>query len=72
MEKPVLKKKKKTSANHWKTSLLATLNWARQSPEGHRQAVDHLGCSGTPTVEMVSPSGRRLRGGPEAVVGVLS
>lgn len=77
MEKPVLKKKKTTHTHNFCKLLedkppCNTKLGARQSPEGHRQAVDHLGCSGTPTVEMVSPSGRQLRGGPEAVVGVLS
>ena len=75
MEKPVLKKKKKTQKNFCKRlehkPPFNTKLGARQSPEGHRQAVDHLGCSGTSTVEMVSPSGRWLRGGPKAVVGVL-
>lgn len=43
----------------------------RQSAQGHRQAVDPLGCSGTSIVEMVLPSGRWHKGGSEAAVCVL-
>lgn len=43
----------------------------RQSPQGHRQAVDPLECSGTSIVEMVPPSGQWHKGGSKAAVCVL-
>ena len=75
MEKPVLKKKKKKNKNSCKPleekPPCNTKLGARQSPEGHRQAVDHLGCSGTPTVQMMLPVEGGLRGGSEAGEDVL-